>query len=64
MIWKDGPTWEETKRIRAEWHKWFAWYPVVIRIEEGHKIKAWLQYVERKGIYCYGWAWEYRETEV
>lgn len=66
MIWTDGETWEEEKRRKGEWHKYFAWFPVTIRVENGHKIKAWLQYVERKGYFCWAWMgggfdWEYRE---
>lgn len=46
----------------AHWHRWFAWYPVVV----GDYQRVWLEYVERRmrlppdahgGI-----IWEYREA--
>jgi hypothetical protein len=69
MIWKNGLTEEAKRKIRVqkrrlaikEWHKWFAWYPVIIRIENDHNIKAWMQYVERKTEYFWPTEWEYRE---
>jgi hypothetical protein len=55
MIWKNGLTKNEKYRLKTiktqTWHKWFAWYPVVIWIKEGHQIKAWLQYLERRSNY-------------
>lgn len=69
MIWVNGLIYEYKKKKKEQWHKWFAWYPVVIRItEDHHEVKAWLQYVERIGRFhstwdeCY-WIWNYRELE-
>ena len=41
------------------WHRWFAWYPV----EVGDST-VWLEFVERKGTWCYdGLEWAYREIK-
>jgi hypothetical protein len=69
MIWENGLTWEGEKVKKEKWHKWFAWYPVIIgKTEDEHHIKAWLQYIERQGKYacCYDggfWIWNYRKGE-
>ena len=62
-----GPTWEEKRDARKEWHDWFAWYPV--RIGSNHC--RWLETVERKGTfrrkqwceYEDFWIYEYRVKE-
>ncbi len=64
MKWKNGLTEEEKINRKQEWHKWFAWYPVTVRVtEDKHKIKCWLETVQRKGcLYGFGtWSWEYKE---
>jgi len=39
-----------------KWHRWFAWYPIKIGItNDGHHIKLWLEYVERKGYHTSDW---------
>ncbi len=64
MKWKNGLTEEEKIDRKQKWHKWFAWYPVTVRVtEDKHKIRCWLENVQRKG-YLYGfgtWSWEYKE---
>ncbi len=32
----------------SEWHRWFAWHPVVIAIEGRSEYWVWLEIVERK----------------
>lgn len=62
---------EEKNQRRMNWHKWFAWYPVVIAEKDNHKIKIWLQYIWRKADYGllqedgyrYLWGWEYSELK-
>lgn len=71
MKWINGETWESERTRKSDWHKWFAWFPVVIAIRlmpegKSRTIQVWLEYVERKGQYCSswgseGWEWEYRE---
>lgn len=73
MEWKNGLTSDEKKRRKEDWHKWFAWFPVVIGITaDHHRIKAWLQVVERKGRFkrytidytnYYNYYYEYRKLE-
>lgn len=52
---------------KKQWHKWFAWYPVVIsKTFPGYstcKHWAWFEWIERQNItYDYGvWNYEYRE---
>lgn len=36
---------------RAEWHKWFAWYPVSLSDEDAW---CWLEVLERKIVYHAG----------
>ena len=40
----------ETRRVldELEWHRWFAWYPVVVARDNERAHWAWLQFVERK----------------
>jgi hypothetical protein len=49
---------EKHKRKKKQletWHKWFAWYPVVVGItKDNRKIKIWWEYVERKCFYSSG----------
>lgn len=62
MIWKNGLTWEEEKRRKKTWHRWFAWYPIVYMVRDGHKYKVWLQTIERRGEFWSSWAeegWDY-----
>ena len=45
---------------RKEWHKWFAWYPVEVdETKDGHKIKIWMQYVNRRALYDESPSWPY-----
>lgn len=68
MIWVNGYTRVEKIRLKGQWHKWFAWFPVTVGLtNEQRKIKVWLQYVERKGEYNayykpWCWCWEYQLT--
>ena len=67
MIWEKV----EGKPNWADWHRWFAWYPVWIirermQTNDGWVVtkgtKNWLEYVERRGSCGYecGVWWEYR----
>jgi hypothetical protein len=48
MEWINGLTSEARRALKERWHKWFAWYPITIEINnESHKVKLWLEYVER-----------------
>ena len=56
------------KRDRLmNWHLWFAWHPVVVQEENGRKVWAWFEYVERKSnqwIWCEYQNYEYRPRGV
>jgi hypothetical protein len=48
---------EADKKDRlAEWHRWFAWYPVKVGMDwtTGADIKVWLATVMRRRVYCDG----------
>ena len=71
MEWINGETreskWRRKKEYLSNWHKWFAWYPVIIGyVESEGKVrrkKAWLQYVFRDGYYdpyFTKWTFHYR----
>ena len=30
---------------RSEWHRWFAWYPITVRVDGEYWI--WLEFIER-----------------
>ena len=38
----------EQARRRSVWHRWFAWYPVVVRVEGEFDHWAWFEHLERK----------------
>jgi len=64
MRWINGETFGHKHERCSEWHRWFAWHPVRIGEENGHWIKAWLEWVGRKGYYrnhWNGWTWQYRD---
>ena len=72
MRWVNGLTWEAYCEQRQNWHRWFAWFPVVVRItDDGHNVRAWMEYVERSSTYqllggwagCGGWVHQYREAK-
>ena len=50
------------------WHYWFAWHPVTVEIKpDGARIKVWLVWLLRKGIWRGGYddaGWEYTYKEV
>src|SRR6187551_857681 len=51
--------------MNANWHRWFAWYPVMISIEGKTDYWAWLEYIERKwktGAYTGEGQWRYRRA--
>lgn len=68
MRWINGLEHKEKIRRRENWHRWFAWFPVTVgHTEDRHKIKVWLETVERKGnltcsILDYCWIFKYREV--
>jgi hypothetical protein len=35
-------------RRRSVWHRWFAWYPVIVSVEEEFDHWVWLERLERK----------------
>ena len=68
MKWVNGLTDKEIHRRREQWHRWFAWFPVIVEItEDGHKVKIWLETVERRGRfipgYNGGWLYVYQELK-
>ena len=46
------PTRQHVLSVRAEsqslWHRWFAWRPIVMKIDGGLEYWVWLERVERK----------------
>lgn len=49
---------------KEQWHKWFAWYPVKIKISHSESLAIWLEPVMRKktlhrSLYDYWWTCEY-----
>jgi hypothetical protein len=52
MKWISSYTYEAKIERKEQWHRWFAWYPVVVGVtNEKRQTKVWLQYVMRKGIH-------------
>ena len=52
---------------REEWHRWFAWYPVIITRVGDPQFRAWLKFVERKwspGTYTGAGKWRYRSIKL
>lgn len=57
-----GPTWQEKKLAKMEWHPYFAWLPKRV----GHRDCRWLETIERRGVYTSvmgSWSWSYRTIE-
>jgi hypothetical protein len=53
----------EQARRRSLWHRWFAWYPVVVSVEGEFDHRVWLEHLERKwsvGRYRNHGHWRYR----
>ena len=51
------------RKLRTQWHRWFAWYPV----NEVRMTTKWLQFVERrwdKGEKTGDAEWRYRSLEL
>jgi hypothetical protein len=38
----------ERAKKRSVWHRWFAWHPVVVRVEKGFEQRVWFAPLERK----------------
>jgi hypothetical protein len=48
MRWTDGLSADEIRRREKVWHKWYAWFPVVVgETSDGHMIYAWFEVVWR-----------------
>jgi len=69
MEWISLKTLNYKQQTRDCWHKWFAWFPVVVKAyPDGAVKKAWLRTVLRIGTWyngydgC-GWNYSYRELE-
>jgi hypothetical protein len=54
--------WFQKNKPKEDWHKWFAWYPVVVGKRSGRYVMVWFGYVERKSVYPYKF-WDYREVK-
>ena len=58
----------EQARRRSVWHRWFAWYPVVVCVEEDFDHWVWLERLDRKwSLGRYGdhkGHWRYRHPMV
>ena len=59
-----GETWAEKQQRLDQWHRYFAWRPVMIA---SHDCR-WLEFVERRGTFWSswgdsGWDWQYRPLE-
>jgi hypothetical protein len=67
MIWVSNKTLCYQEKMWACWHKWFAWYPVVVKeYDDGAVKRVWLQTVlrRRKRYGCYDggyWHDDYKE---
>ena len=49
----------------SNWHRWFAWYPVLIAIEGTPDYWVWFEYIERKwkrAAYSGEGSWRYRRA--
>ena len=53
-------------RRRSLWHHWFAWYPVVVKVDDGVDHWVWFERLERKwSIGSYGAQfWRYRHPKA
>lgn len=59
-----GLTPRSKRKLLSNWHKKFAWLPIQL----GDNDCRWLEYIERKGMYCPNpymsiWLWDYRAIE-
>jgi len=67
MIFSCGENWLAKRGRLQKWHKWFAYLPVKIGVDEnGKDVCVWLQTIGRKGTHDSSyfrekaWTWEYR----
>lgn len=68
MKWTNGYSAEEKYNRKSNWHKYFAWFPVVVGLtSDNREIKVWWEWVERKGEITYAtfpdWYFYYREIK-
>lgn len=50
---------------KFDWHKWFAWRPVVIQNKDKTWSLIWLETLERKRICMHDhFTWDYREIKA
>jgi len=56
----------EQARRRSVWHRWFAWHPVIVRVEEEFDHWVWFERLERKwSLSKYGKGhWRYRHPRA
>jgi hypothetical protein len=73
MRWINGydweTAWEKKCQLRKRWHRWFAWYPVVVGYTGGRRQKkAWLEDVLRSGEPAFTFEgavyWDYKYKEL
>ena len=51
--------WVKKKKVKFEWHLWFAWCPVAIKVSKSERHIVWLQRVWRKAEYFDGFITTY-----
>lgn len=63
MIFSCSETWESEKNRLESWHPFFTLIPRTVGKKNGKYICAWLEWIERKGIWVSGWDWVYYYRE-
>jgi hypothetical protein len=63
MIARCGETYTARMERLSNWHDFFALLPHKVDEEDGKDVCAWLQVIQRKGVwmgYPIAWDWQYR----
>ena len=51
MIFRCGENWKTREARLEHWHPFFALWPRVVAVEDGKDVCAWLEWIERKGVW-------------
>ncbi len=61
--------WEKREKPEWQWKPWFAWYPVLAKCANDHRMWVWLEKIWRQGRrakiapYTFRWIWDWTASK-